>query len=175
MNKVSKVLAKKESSELKAEIHNIESRPENMSAVEKMENFMTRLRPRPAPIGVDISSALTVNEVNGGSEEESTLEEGSKKDNKKEDKQLEIDEISIDPNESVGVITTSCIECGLKLLSEADLLKHMQCEHYQQYLLALAIQFFSGSSHCDRCGEIVKDSVAIQLIHIGEKHRQFPR
>ena len=173
MKEVSKVLAKNELSGLKAEIHNVASGPENMSTVEKMDNFMTRLRPRPAPLGVDINSELTVNDVKGGREEEgeSTLEEGSKRANKKEDKHLEIDSISTDPNEFVG---TSCLECGLKLVSEADLLKHLQCEHYQQYLLALAKLFFSGS-HCGRCGETAKASVAIQLIHIGEKHSQFPR
>ena len=174
MKEVSKVLAKNELSGLKAQIHNVESRPENMSTVEKMDNFMTRLRPRPAPLSVDINSELTVNEVEGGREGESTREERSKNASEKEDKLFEIDKICQDPNESVGVATTSCLECGLKLLSEADLLKHLQCEHYQQYLLALAKQFFSGS-HCGRCGETVKASVAIQLIHIGEKHRQFPR
>ena len=154
------------------------SKVESLSTVEKMDNFMTRLRPVPmaTPPGVDVSGEFTVNEVvedGREEEEESTLEEGSKNSAEKEDDQLKNDEISTNQN----VVAISCLECGLKLASKADLLKHLQSEHYQQYLLALAKQFFPdvGSESCARCGENFKASVAIQLIHIGEKHPQFPR
>ena len=77
-------------------------------------------------------------------------------------------------DESVGVESLACAVCDTKLVSEADLLKHLRQEHYQQYLLALALQFFPGSA-CSRCGEVVKTNTALQLVHIGENHRQFPR
>ena len=77
-------------------------------------------------------------------------------------------------DESIGVESMPCAVCDTKLVSEADLLKHLRKEHYQQYLLALALQFFHGSA-CSRCGEVVKTNTALQLVHIGEKHRQFPR
>ena len=77
-------------------------------------------------------------------------------------------------DESIGVESMPCAVCDTKLVSEADLLKHLRQEHYQQYLLALALQFFPGSA-CSRCGEVVKTNTALQLVHIGEKHRQFPR
>ena len=77
-------------------------------------------------------------------------------------------------DESVGVESMPCAVCDTKLVSEADLLKHLRKEHYQQYLLALALQFFPGSA-CSRCGDVVKTNIAFQLVHIGEKHRQFPR
>ena len=77
-------------------------------------------------------------------------------------------------DESIGVESMPCAVCDTKLVSEADLLKHLRKEHYQEYLLALALQFFRGSA-CSRCGEVVKTNTALQLVHIGEKHRQFPR
>ena len=164
------ICVRNEVSGLKADIiHNVESSPESLSTFEKMDNFMTRLRPtRPTDVHNDISVELS----SGREGEELTVKEGNKNTAEKE-KSLDKCAISSDPNESVG--TSSCQECGLKLLSEADLLKHLLHEHYHQYLLALAKQFFSGSA-CLRCGEIGKgSSVAIQLLHIGEKHRQFPR
>ena len=175
MKEVSMVLVKNEASVSKAKIDQVDLRPERMSTEEKIDNFMTRLRPAAAP-GVDISGEFSMNEVEGGGEgeEESTLEEGSTDTAEKKEKLLGNDKMSTDPNESVRAETNCCLECGLKLVSKADLLKHLQCEHYQQYLQALAKQFFPGSD-CARCGEVVEAGVAIQLIHIGEKHRQFPR
>ena len=165
MKELSMVLVKNEASVSKAKMNQVDLRPERMSTEEKIDNFMTRLRP-----GVDISGEFSMNEVEGGGEEEeeATLEEGSTDTAERKDK------MCTDPNESVRVETNCCLECGLKLASKADLLKHLQSEHYQQYLQALAKQFFPGSD-CVRCGEVVEAGVAIQLIHIGEKHRQFPR
>ena len=89
-------------------------------------------------------------------------------------KRHHISQSDLELDESVEVESMPCAVCDTKLVSEADLLKHLRKEHYQEYLLALALQFFRGSA-CSRCGEVVKTNTALQLVHIGEKHRQFPR
>lgn len=68
-----------------------------------------------------------------------------------------------------------CSSCGISQASRAELLRHLQADHYDLYITELlAIFFSSGSSSCRQCGS--KSLEEMEMVnHLAENHLGFGR